>query len=60
MARDWQVQFSHIWCEGNSYADALAKLGTKGLSSFTTWDSPPLDIHCLLSKDSKEIMYLRK
>ena len=32
--RDWEVRLSHIWREGNCCADALAKLGGVGSS---TW-----------------------
>lgn len=41
----------HIFREGNSVTDALAKRGANSEDFFTTWAFPPNDVKPLLSRD---------
>ncbi|CAA0820803.1 Unknown protein [Striga hermonthica] len=53
------VRFFHIWREGNSVADILARRGAKEEAFFTTWAFPPDDVLTLLAKDAAWLPYMR-
>ncbi|CAA0815416.1 Unknown protein [Striga hermonthica] len=53
------LRFFHIWREGNSVADRLARRGSKEEAFFTTWAFPPDDLLTLLAKDAAMFPYPR-
>ncbi|CAA0822213.1 Polynucleotidyl transferase- ribonuclease H-like superfamily protein [Striga hermonthica] len=53
------LRFSHIWREGNSVADRLARRGSKEEAFFTSWAFPPDDLLTPLAKDAAMFPYPR-
>ncbi|CAA0834083.1 RNase H family protein [Striga hermonthica] len=53
------IRFFHLWREGNSVADCLARRGSKEEAFFTTWVFPPDDLLTLLAKDAAMFPYQR-
>ncbi|KAJ1419492.1 Ribonuclease H domain [Sesbania bispinosa] len=49
---DWEVHLQHVYREGNSVADYLAKCARHASESFVSWSVPLVDLHPLLLEDS--------
>ncbi|KAJ1398158.1 Ribonuclease H domain [Sesbania bispinosa] len=49
---DWDVQLHHVFREGNSAADFLAKCARTASEKFVSWLRPPVDLQPLLLEDS--------
>ena len=56
---DWQVRFTHIYRDGNTCMDTLARMGSEDSMLLRVWDSPPNNILRLLLTDRVGTVYLR-
>lgn len=59
LARCWTVLLLHTWREGNSCADALAKLGVRQREVLRTMESPPGVLRPLLLGDELRVPHVR-
>ncbi|KAK7251106.1 hypothetical protein RIF29_34021 [Crotalaria pallida] len=57
--QDWVVNSVHRLCEGNQYADILAKLGASSSDRWKIWPLPPIGLAPLLLADSMGLAFIR-
>ncbi|KAL8162024.1 hypothetical protein V2J09_013513, partial [Rumex salicifolius] len=60
LRRDWEIQFRHIFREGNRVADALATLAFDFPVGITCFVSPPISVFFFVSEDSRGVCFPRK
>ena len=58
MARQWHVEILHILCEGNHYADAMAKRGANQEEPLRNWHLPPDGLIELLATDAAFLLFV--
>lgn len=59
LALPWTVELKHTLREGNMCADHLAKLGARSDVKLQIFETPPSDLHLLLTGDAAGVAYPR-